>query len=366
MDNRSPQHNTLVATNWDTNKQNEWITSKARAITEAAEHLTNGNPDFESFYNFLIAKRANIANELTPMLVSDINTRREQPFHTTISSENGYADYLYSVTELFDDLFDKAKLSDKNDEDKENPGMANMMAIHYFSISPVSKKDNKKIALKGYTCADVNNNDTTYSKIYKFTIQKEGDAHPSTLIVISHPDGARAQKALTEASKIFHELQTNSNLSDPEKIEKIKQIAWHAFHAMPQKRGSAAIGEMLIESLLKYHKINFKLERKIELPPGKDAPSIDLIAILSATPEIFSQRVKLNSDLEKSLKSTIDIAKTLDPTRPDSVIKSTQVTPDPQDKSVEKPDIHAANDQKPNLADSQKTESETKTNRVSK
>ena len=96
-------------------------------------------------YNFLIAKRANIANVLTPRLVDDINTRREQPFHTIISSENGYADYLYSVTELFDDLFDKAKSDNKNDEDKENPGMANMMAIHYFSISPVSKKDNKKI-----------------------------------------------------------------------------------------------------------------------------------------------------------------------------------------------------------------------------
>ncbi|WP_028387918.1 hypothetical protein [Legionella fairfieldensis] len=63
-------------------------------------------------------------------------------------------------------------------------------------------------------------------------------------------------------------------------IKTLAKLSWHLTQAMPFNRGSASVNELLITSIL--------IHKKIRLPEYKEIVTCDLMAIFSATPEIFA------------------------------------------------------------------------------
>ena len=103
--------------------------------------------------------------------------------------------------------------------------------------------------------------------------------------LLLHSPTESIEKAFSKIEPVFKKIMdANDYFTNEEKFKELIQdiglVAWHIYHAMPYHRGSAAIVEMMICSLLKY--------KQIQLPRYNEDVICDLKAMYEPDPEKFS------------------------------------------------------------------------------
>ncbi|WP_419418494.1 hypothetical protein ACNVED_07975 [Legionella sp. D16C41] len=262
--------NTLV-TAWNPDKQAAYEFIKKLSI-QAVTNQVGKCKNFEDLYNFTAGLRKKIAELLNQPDKNDLGRLRvpkstSDTMKTIIDNSGRYASFYNDILILFKQIEEKYKL-----EKGAN-------SVLHYGISDI-----KKINSVGYHIVEYNG--ITYSTLNLIHAQDKNNADV-TYLRIDHTNDRDLPKIFAVVDTIYNRL--SENISDSEKSELIKEIAWHLAQGMPCFRGSAAICEILYEALLNINNlINISSSEPNDIP-------LDLKAIFTASPVEFSRLVSIQS-----------------------------------------------------------------------
>jgi len=268
---------TSLEKQWGVDKQNQWKQMRVNSIAKAVNKYKEDHPSFQELYDFLTQERVDIAKVLSPRVAFEIATARrtdaranlEQAFATMIADEETYADFLPALQQSFNEMTKHVKAQKSK-----------------FLGSMMNGLDDRD-TIKSAEVIDIKYGDTPYSKLTRLQF-KNSQGEEKVWIRINHTPGTSIPDIMDKVARIYDSLPDLK--TDYEKIQAIKAICWHLAHAMPRVRGSAAICEMMMETLLQVNGIPYTAAK----PPV----TMDLIAIFCYSPEDFANKIVLNPEIE--------------------------------------------------------------------
>lgn len=270
----------------------QWLKLREDAINRAVEvYKAKTDMPLRDLYAFLTEQRAIISEDLSQGITREIKQNRSDPRFAMGSTKmygSVYEHFRQSLVEEFDRLaITNVQI---NEIDVKNDKFTDPLTINH-----VLRMKQNEIKTEKIPFLTIELNGIEYSSLYKVTLP---DGEPA--IVIVHTDGLQLNKIMEVVNDLNDSLKHEKN--PEEKIRIIKKIAWYLFQAMPQKRGSAAIGEMVMETLLRANDINYD---SIHVAGGIEAP-YDIIALFTKSPEEFVNKITINlideHELSKSKK----------------------------------------------------------------
>lgn len=260
-------------------KQKKWLQWKHDIIEQTKELFLN-NVSFKDLFKFIAKGRNDIAWDLNQDQKESLGILRDPHkignYETSITDHERYRDFYPYLMYQFGAIPGKTNetllLNLIYGFDDSAFGVttkkinaANLADITFYS--PFSDTLITYTSLAGISATTQSDNNIFYVKIFHTILRNTYD----TIFQI-----------LESLNNELHEKE----LSEGERIEIIKEMAWHTSHAMFCQRGSAAITEIMLSGLCKACNIDYE-EWKFATPP-------DLIALFSTSPKQFSQHFSLN------------------------------------------------------------------------
>lgn len=294
--NNDKPYNSLQ-TQWGEDKQARWNEMRSESIAALKSYMNDKpQPTFQEAYQYAIDLRVHIAKELSPHLANQIAYSRkndkqvgsmEMPYITPVLNEGTYKDFLPALAERFDAM---KKESGPNVEHTQYDSP--FFRVGYGLSKEFQGKEKEGITIK--------HDGIEYSTINQLDVKRIGsnELEATKPFNISHTPSKNVPLIMEKVAALNQKLD-GMNADDPAaKIKVIKEMMWHMAHAMPQKRGSAAIGEMYFEALLQKHNIEYT---------GKNSKMpVDLIALFSTSPENFSKGFSINPEIEKKAEMSAE------------------------------------------------------------
>ena len=272
-----PKYDSLQQS-WGASKQQRWRAWREETVNTLVRFMSENNPEFKDVYQLIVNERGRIAKELSPEYEKEILTSRipaspiEEPESdvTPVMSWGKYEAFI----DYLSDAFDKTQADFKMGP---NPFFQTPSSFGILGYKPFSSSARVEVSHQGLA----------YSTIHKIEMYEPEKRRG---FLIFHANVNNISAICNVVAGLYDELRNGEDLSEIRKIEIFKELVWNLSHAMTQLRGSAAINEITLEGLLKHYDVHYDLDKSL--------PPIDLIAIFSESPDVFSKRFIINPTLE--------------------------------------------------------------------